>query len=52
MNKELPPIFLERLKMIAGEVRCGDIIASFSRPDILSVRVNTIKTTREEMISR
>ncbi|MBI5150808.1 MAG: RsmB/NOP family class I SAM-dependent RNA methyltransferase [Candidatus Omnitrophica bacterium] len=38
--------------MIAGEVRCGDIIASFSRPDILSVRVNTIKTTREEMISR
>ncbi|MBI5416188.1 MAG: RsmB/NOP family class I SAM-dependent RNA methyltransferase [Candidatus Omnitrophica bacterium] len=52
MNKELPSIFLERLKAIVGEGRYRDVLAGFSRPEILSVRVNTLKTTRSRILAR
>ena len=52
MSKEHFPAFLERLKTIVGNERYDQVIQSFSRPEILSVRVNTLKTTRSEIITR
>lgn len=52
MSKEHFPVFLERLKTIVGRERYDQVVQSFSRPDILSVRVNTLKTTRSGIITR
>ncbi|HCI44692.1 MAG TPA: RNA methyltransferase [Candidatus Omnitrophica bacterium] len=52
MSKEHFPVFLERLKTIVGNERYDQVVQSFSRPEILSVRVNTLKTTRSEIITR
>ena len=52
MSKEHFPVFLERLKTIVGNERYDQVIQSFPRPEILSVRVNTLKTTRSEIITR
>lgn len=49
MSKEHFPVFLERLKAIVGRERYEPIVQSFSRRDILSVRVNTLKTDRPRM---
>ena len=52
MSKELFPVFLERLKAIVGDERYGQIVQSFTCPDVLSVRVNTLKTTRLEILTK
>ncbi len=49
MSKESFPVFLERLKTIIGNERYDQVVQSFSRPEILSVRINTLKTTRPEI---
>ena len=35
-----------------GPQRYDQVVQSFSRPDILSVRVNTLKTTRQEILAK
>lgn len=52
MSKEHFPVFLERLKTIVGRERYDQVVQSFSRPVFLSVRVNTLKTTRSGIITR
>ena len=52
MSKEHFPVFLERLKTIVGNEHYDQVVQSFSRPDVLSVRVNTLKTTRSDIITR
>ena len=52
MSKEHFLVFLERLKTIVGPQRYDQVVQSFSRPDILSVRVNTLKTTRQEILAK
>ncbi len=52
MSKEHFPVFLERLKTIVGRERYDQVVESFARPDSLSVRVNTLKTTRSGIITR
>lgn len=52
MSKEHFPVFLERLKTIVGSEHYDQVVQSFSRPDVLSVRVNTLKTTRSGIIAR
>ena len=52
MSKESFPVFLERLKTIVGNERYGQVVRSFSRPDVLSVRVNTLKTNRCEILAK
>ncbi len=52
VSKESFPVFLERLKTIVGSERYDQVVESFARPDSLSVRVNTLKTTRSGIITR
>ena len=52
MSKESFPVFLERLKTIVGSERYEQVVQSFSRPDVLSVRVNTLKTNRREILTK
>lgn len=52
MSKEHFPVFLERLKTIVGRERYDQVVESFARPDILSVRINTLKTTRPEVLTK
>ncbi len=52
MSKELFPVFLERLKAIVGSERYEQVVQSFTCPDVLSVRVNTLKTTRSEILTK
>ncbi len=51
MSKEHFPVFLERLKAIVGRERYDQVVESFARPDSLSVRINTLKTTRPRMLA-
>jgi 16S rRNA (cytosine1407-C5)-methyltransferase len=51
MSKEHFPVFLERLKVIVGRERYDQVVQSFSRPDFLSVRINTLKTTCPRMLA-
>lgn len=51
MSKEHFPVFLERLKTIVGRERYDQVVESFARPDFLSVRINTLKTTRPRMLA-
>lgn len=50
MSKEHFPVFLERLKTITGRERYDQVVVGFSRPDSLSVRVNTLKITRLDIL--
>mgnify|MGYP001569941000 CR=1 FL=1 len=52
MSKESFPVFLERLKTIVGNERYDQVAQSFSRPEVLSVRINTLKTTRPEILTK
>ena len=52
MSKDHFPVFLERLKTIVGNERFEQVVQSFSRPEVLSVRVNTLKTTRQEILAK
>ena len=52
MSKESFPVFLERLKTIVGSDRYDQVVQSFSRPEVLSVRINTLKTTRQEILAK
>lgn len=52
MSKEHFPVFLERLKTITGRERYDRVVESFARPDSLSVRINTLKTTRPQMLAK
>ena len=38
--------------MIVGSDRYDEVVQSFSRTDVLSVRVNTLKTTRPEILAK
>jgi len=46
MTRPLPTLFLERLKKIVPNQHYENIIESFSKPSLLSVRINTLKTDR------
>ena len=52
MSKDHFPVFLERLKTIVGDDRYEQVVQSFSRSEVLSVRVNTLKTTRPEVFAK
>ena len=52
MSKESFPIFLERLKRIVGNERYEQVVQSFSRLEVLSVRINTLKTTRSAILAK
>ena len=52
MSKDHFPVFLERLKTIVGNERYDQAVQSFSRPDVLSVRINTLKTTCPEILAK
>lgn len=47
--ESLPPLFLERLKHIIPPGRYPSCLESFSLEKPLSVRVNTLKTTKEQI---
>lgn len=50
MSKEHFSVFLDRLKTITGRERYDQVVVGFSRPDSLSVRVNTLKITRLDIL--
>lgn len=52
MSKDHFPMFLDRLKAIVGPHFYEPVVESFSRPDILSVRINTLKATRPEILGK
>jgi len=52
MGKELPPLFLDRLKRIVPSEFLEAVMAGFSRPSFLSVRINTLKTDRTTILQR
>ena len=52
MSKDHFPVFLERLKTIVGNEQYEPVVQSFSRPEVLSVRVNTLKTTPHEIFTQ
>ncbi len=52
MSKEHFPVFLDRLKAIVGRERYDQVVQSFSSHEILSVRVNTLKRARPQMLEK
>lgn len=50
MKSSLPPLFLERLRRIIPAADFSSVLASFSSPPIISVRVNTLKITTTDVI--
>lgn len=49
MNNPFPHPFLQRLKTIIPSQRYDQALKSFSESSLLSVRVNTLKTTKEKL---
>ncbi len=47
----LPPLFLERLQRIIPAEDFSGVLKCFSLPRILSVRINTLKTGKNEILS-
>ncbi len=50
MSNQLPALFLERLQKIIPQELFSSVMSSFSGQGVMSVRVNTLKTTREDVI--
>lgn len=48
----LPLQFLERLKLILPDELQGEALKTFSRPSPVSVRINTLKVKRSELLER
>ncbi len=48
----IPPEFLERLKLIVPQQDLEAVLRSFSSPEILSIRVNSLKDAVKETCSR
>ena len=51
MNKELPPVFLNRLRTILPKDAFISVLRGFSTSSPLSVRINTLKTTRNQVLA-
>ena len=50
MNQSLPDLFLERMKMVLPKDRYDLAMEGFSSPRALSVRVNSLKAGREDVL--
>ena len=51
MEKTLPPLFVDRLGLILPPQEQAAVLAHFSAPAVTSVRINTLKISREEAVS-
>ncbi|MBN1870011.1 MAG: RsmB/NOP family class I SAM-dependent RNA methyltransferase [Candidatus Omnitrophica bacterium] len=51
MHPTLPALFLERLKDIVPATEYSRVLESFSFPRPLSARINTLKATKEDVLS-
>ena len=47
MNKEIPPVFLERLRAILPVEPYGSVVESLRQKKPVSVRINTLKATKK-----
>ncbi len=48
----VPPVFLQRLQAIVGAPYYAQAVANLFSPPVLSVRVNTLKTTRSQVLAQ
>ncbi len=51
MDTGLPPLFIERLRHIVPEENFSCVMSSFMSEPVLSLRINTLKTDRKEIIA-
>jgi 16S rRNA (cytosine1407-C5)-methyltransferase len=50
MNSSLPPLFLERLREIIPDQHWDRVVNSFSAPNPISIRINTLKTDKKQVL--